>query len=296
MKVFLKGGLGNQLFQYAFAHTGRDKIHFVVDPNPLPHRPFMLSGLLETCQHVKRISRMSLLLRLKLRVNRISVTHNSKWPMPLITRISGLEEEAINHYFKHKYKIGTGNRVLYIGYFQNWGYVQNSIIHFKSELIKYLSSIYTDEKMIDFQSTIIIHVRRGDYLSPGIISRFGVLSSSYYQRSISEIKALNPNRAFKYVFLSEIKEDAQRIALQLKLYSVQIYGPEDLDAWQTLKVMSMAYYFIGANSTLSWWGAYLSSMHQGECILPSPWFKNWYQQIESDFYPPTTIAISSSFE
>ena len=296
MKVFLKGGLGNQLFQYAFAHTGGDKIHFIVDPNPLPHRPFMLSGLLETCQHAKKISRMSLLLRLKLRVKRISVIYNSKWLTLLITRISGLEEEAISYQFKHKYKIETGRRSLYIGYFQNWGYVQRSITHFKSELIKYLSNISTGEKMIDFQTTIIIHVRRGDYLSPGGINRFGVLSSSYYQRSISEIKALNPNRAFKYVFLSEIKEDAQRIALQLKLYSVQIYGQEDLDAWQTLKVMSLAHYFIGANSTLSWWGAYLSSIHQGKCILPSPWFKNSYQQIESDFYPPTTIAINSSFE
>ena len=296
MKVFLQGGLGNQLFQYAFAHTAGGKIHFVADPNPRLDRPFMLSGLLETCQHVSGITRMSLLLRLKLRVMRIFVTHNLKWLTPLVIKISGVEEEATNHYFKHKYKIVAESKVLYIGYFQNWRYVQNSIMHFKSELIRYLSNIYIDEKMIEFETTIIIHVRRGDHLRPGIINSFGVLSSSYYQKSISEIKALNPNRAFKYVFLCEIKKDAQRLAHQLKLYSVQIYDSKDLDAWQTLKVMSLAHYFIGANSTLSWWGSYLSSMHQGLCILPSPWFKNWYQRIENDFYPPAAIAVSSSFE
>lgn len=296
MKVLLKGGLGNQLFQYAFAHTDGGKIHFVLDTNSPPQRPFMLSGLLKTCQHLEKITRMSFLIRVKLRVRRLIVAYNLEWLMPLIIRILKLEVEADHNYFKQKYRIVGASKILYIGYFQNCGYVQDSIIHFKSELTQYLSHIFIDKNNFDFKSTIIIHVRRGDYSSPAVINRFGVLSASYYQRSIDEIKTQNPSCNFKYVFLSEKKEDAQKIAAQLRINSAKFYGQEDLDAWQTLKIMSSAHYLIGANSTLSWWGAYLSSIDQGKCVLPSPWFKNWFQQIENDFYPTTTMTVRSDFD
>jgi hypothetical protein len=91
MKIVVNGGLGNQLFQVAYAHQRlkkNNRIEIYQDPNPRLDRPFELDPFLSICKH-SRIEGTSdeFLLKNKLRVIKILKRMQLNFLIPLFQRI-----------------------------------------------------------------------------------------------------------------------------------------------------------------------------------------------------------------
>lgn len=152
------------------------------------------------------------------------------------------------------------------GYYQNEKYFkqyQNEILNlFKiDESTKnYLTEKYSD---IPFDNTCSIHVRRGNYVER---QDFHPLQSvDYYKQAISII---GENTLF-LIF----SDDIEWCESNLSFIKNKIFISGNLD-YQDLYLMSMCNHNIIANSSFSWWGAWLNNNNDKKIIYPSFWFNN----------------------
>ena len=114
---------------------------------------------------------------------------------------------------------------------------------------------------------IAVHVRLGDYLN--FPETYLIPSATYYSRAIRQVKAEIPNA--RIVLFSNDVDGARKLVPD----SDEIIGPSDLkSAAETMHLMSTATSIVGANSTLSWWSAYIGSGVSGRHVFPSRWFSN----------------------
>lgn len=293
IKIFINGGLGNQLFQYSFSHCETKGIEVYLDFEPRDDRPFELRGLMEICKHGTKVTKANKnILNLRIKFSRIpkklklnSLTH-------VFSKIAQVNIESKAFSFIPQKNIDKNS--LNMGYFQHWRNVINNWKKFGDDLITFLERVdipFNLNKSLN--NTIVMHVRQGDLIN--VKNTMGILDCSYYLNAIREIKEMNGNLDFEFIILTDDLKRANEIVIQLELTKYSIFGPEELSAWQSLKVMSNAKYLISANSTLSWWGAFIASNRNGKCYLPKPWFKNWHEEVDDAFYFPGSILISSRF-
>ncbi|HEX4521424.1 MAG TPA: alpha-1,2-fucosyltransferase [Gaiellaceae bacterium] len=114
-------------------------------------------------------------------------------------------------------------------------------------------------KLLDLPSKAAIHVRRGDYVAS---TNHVVLPLSYYEQAAEIVIAADPSTAF-LVFSDDI--DWCRRNLRIP----GVYFVEGNPDWLDMALMSRCDHHICANSTFSWWGAFLSS--DPSPIVPRPW-------------------------
>ncbi len=143
------------------------------------------------------------------------------------------------------------------GYFQSFKYFdhhRNTILKLfepTAEIISYINEKYTIENALS------VHVRRGDYTKLQDIHYN--IPISYYKRAL---KLFDCNLKM-FVFSDDIEWCRSQ-----PIFSNAIFVEEQEDV--TLYMMSMCSHHIIANSTFSWWGAYMSESNK--VIYPSIWF------------------------
>ena len=124
----------------------------------------------------------------------------------------------------------------------------------------------------DIQShdSICVHVRRGDYLSnPVAAQTHGTVPIEYYKNGVSEICACLNNPKC-YVFSDDPEWARKNLFFNCPMVVVEINGPAD--AHLDLMLMASCNHFVIANSSLSWWGAWLGRFNQKQVIAPKQWF------------------------
>lgn len=136
---------------------------------------------------------------------------------------------------------------------------------------------------------VSVHVRRGDYVNnPSINSFHGVCPSAYYH-SAMELMAQKTNDPHFFIFSDDIQWCKKNIKTSYPVTYVDHNGPEDahFDLW----LMSQCRYHIIANSTLSWWGAWLNPQSDKIVIAPLRWFND--PTIDtSDLIPASWMRIA----
>ncbi|WP_285008124.1 alpha-1,2-fucosyltransferase [Pedobacter faecalis] len=136
---------------------------------------------------------------------------------------------------------------------------------------------------------VSIHVRRGDYVShPEFSKTFGFVGLPYYEHAIQSIKEKYPEARF-FIFT----DDQNWVKENLKLESSAIYVENtgenaDID---DLHLMSLCHHNIIANSSYSWWGAWLNSNPDKTVLAPKNWFKNQPNWNTKDLLPSTWQTI-----
>jgi len=136
---------------------------------------------------------------------------------------------------------------------------------------------------------VAIHFRRGDLVNnPKYQTSQAPLGAEYYKRSIDQIRSRIAKPAF-YVFSDDLAY-AKGSGL-CPDGAVFVDCVEDWNAYDALRLMSLCKHFIIANSTFSWWGAWLSENADKVVIRPDPWFANMLENNTRDLCPERWLAI-----
>ena len=193
------------------------------------------------------------------------------------------------------------------GYFQSYKYFENNKMKiFETIQLEHQKTEVKKRMQIDFDNTISIHFRIGDYKL--IQDKHPILTKKYYVNAIryilmnlhthneKENKNVNilyfcEERDLFYVepIINELKEEYKHLSLSLSLSFIPI-NPIFKD-WEQLLLMSCCRHNIIANSTFSWWGAYFNKNKDKRVCYPSQWFGPSLHHSTEDLFPEDWIKI-----
>ena len=161
------------------------------------------------------------------------------------------------------------------GYWGNENYFQNI-----SHVIRGEFSVKTPPSLANIDigrqilatEAICLHVRRGDYVwHPASRESHCLCSLDYYQESLKLLLRVLSNPVV-YVFSDDQKWAAENIKIPCEHVFVGIN--DATRNYEDLRLMSLCKHFIIANSTFSWWGAWLSTFPHKIILAPRQWLKD----------------------
>lgn len=123
---------------------------------------------------------------------------------------------------------------------------------------------------ISASQSICLHVRRGDYVTNAAANAFhGTCSLDYYREGLRRVSEglLNPHC---FVFSDDPEWVRTNFRPALPITVVDINGPED--AHEDIRLMMECKHFVIANSSFSWWGAWLGRAENKRVVAPVQWF------------------------
>ena len=288
--VYLQGGLGNQMFQYAFylsikQHNINTKYDCSLALKDQSHNGYELEKVLTIKPQVSTISHLLGKLFAFLSF------HKQKTILKYLSYVNiTLIEDNVPSIYKPNIFHKKGY-VFYLGYWQTEKYfkgIENIIresFSFNLDLLSTKTKKCT--KNIQTSNSISIHIRRGDYLKPQYNHLYGnICTLEYYQKAISIIKKkYNNNDIHFYIFSDDITWVKNNLNISPSTFID--WNTKD-DSWQDMFMMSQCKHNIIANSSFSWWGAWLNNNPQKTVICPSR-FLNVDEK--SDIIPQNWIKI-----
>lgn len=173
------------------------------------------------------------------------------------------------------------NNILLSGYFQSYKYFQDNyelicrLIDVKKQKETILE-LYNSSINLNLENTISMHFRIGDYkLFPKI---YPIMTYEYYKESLLYLQNYNScNLNILFFCEDEDLENVTIIIERLKLEfpkNTFIRALNSLKDWEQMLLMSCCKHNIIANSSFSWWGAYLNSNPNKIVCYPEFWFVN----------------------
>jgi hypothetical protein len=138
-------------------------------------------------------------------------------------------------------------------------------------------------------NAVSVHVRRGDYVTGKAAGKMaGSCTPGYYARAVALMARLVPGATF-FVFSDEPEEAGRMLAFA---DPVVVAGPGDRPA-EDMALMAACRHHIIANSSFSWWGAWLDPSPKKTVIAPRLWFAPAYlrKTYTFDLYDPDWIAV-----
>lgn len=288
--IRMKGGIGNQMFQYALytelKYLGRDvrmdDVNGFADDaqrDPVLKETFQVDYETATGDEIRdlRDSHMGFWDRVR---RRLTGRHSLEIVEPDgVFRPEILEKE--DAYLD--------------GYWQSEKYFPDTAV--VSSLRKAYAirpeDILTDDAGFELLSrirqaeSVSVHVRRGDYLWPGVVENFGgICTEEYYQKAMEYILQEHPDATF-FVFTND-KEWCKEHMTGERVVTVDLKpGGGDVDILDMM-LMSECRHHIIANSSYSWWAAWLNDAPEKRVIAPQKWLNNKNMQ---DIYTEKMIRL-----
>ncbi len=146
------------------------------------------------------------------------------------------------------------------------------------------------EKAITASVTpVSVHIRRGDYVHhPEFSKTYGFVGLDYYRKAIEMMQKLYGNCVF-FVFTDDKPWVEKHLAFIKNSVLVDNRGENsDLD---DLHLMSLCKHNIIANSSYSWWGAWLNGNEEKLVIAPRVWYRNKPELNTKDMLPAEWLAL-----
>lgn len=272
--VKMKGGLGNQMFQYAFAKLvqqetgeevkmdfssfdalGRDRIR---TPRILK---FRLSLEKATDDEIRKICKFD---------------HTGN-PFSKSYKVKLLAEIMCNrrYYFERNRAYREPGKILdhqyFDGYWQSWRYVDQVWPIVQKEFVPNASLHLETEKQIEMikqQNSVFVGIRRGDYTEES--SHYGCFQQEYYDRTMKYMETHVENPVF-YIFSNDIEWVKSNMNFEGR--RVVYREREDIiDDFDEFLLMSACQYSICVNSSYHWWAARMNDDEKKIVIVPEKWF------------------------
>lgn len=282
--VRLTGGLGNQLFQYAaalrLAHaTGSSLKLDILSYRRDPLRSYALDAFRISAAMAETREIALFQGREKMR----SGTHSLYRRIPLqFRRWQWVRQSSL--YF-HPEILDLEGDVYLDGSWQSQKYFEDAAGLIRTEFTlkdKIACRTETISREILSTNAVSMHIRRGDYIeNPVTRSIHDVCSLDYYERSLSLLTAMEPNPHI-FVFSDDKEWVHQNVRFPYPISVVDHNSP--VQAHDDLRLMSLCRYHVIANSSFSWWGAWLSPYPDKKVFAPGRWFNAEGYDI-SDFVP-----------
>lgn len=255
--VAVQGGLGNQLFQYAYGRAlmamGKDVVFDITffDTNTkYTKREYLLDKFLisDSIKTVKAYPKQKLLTRI---INKLDVTRR--------VRYVKINQKADNYFAE--------------GYFVSEKYflpIRKTIL--KEVALREKSEIYKEweQKILNAKNPLMIHARRTDHILNKTFTRIDEL---YYEEAMTHL-----DEECEIFGFSDNTEWLQN-AIKRPIEMVSGLGFTD---YEELILMSLGKNFIIANSTYSWWGAWLCTRSDKKIIAPKKWYASWWWRWAND--------------
>jgi hypothetical protein len=196
----------------------------------------------------------------------------------------------------------VNRNVMIYGYFQSYKYFHEnySIIYrllnidkMKTDLLNNIN--LSSPEYLDLENTVSMHFRIGDYKK---IQEFHPLATyDFYERSLLYMKITKPNVNFRILYFCEDCDiDDVLIIINKLITNYPMYtftrGTNTLEDWQQMLLMSCCHHNIIANSSFSWWSAYLNSNSDKIVCYPSVWFGQVANNDTRDLCPINWIKIN----
>lgn len=281
IKVF--GGFGNQLFCYAcgYALAKENDCELIID----------------TSQQDNDIARKVDIVQLKIDYQkRITFKKGKSFlSRALVNKVIhkfyiGIHTKKVIESTPYKYDTSIfdyKNTDIYLdGYWQSYHYFEKyrkDLCEMYMPKIEQSSTAKKIEQDIESHpNSVAIHIRRGDYRTIGCC-----IDSSYYDKAISRmISELDDNLSF-YIFSDDINFANDFIKKYNNLNMKVVKNITDNQTIDDFFIMSKCQNFIIANSSFSWWAAWLSRYNKKIVICPE--VNDW----TGDFYPAEWIKIAT---
>jgi hypothetical protein len=279
-RIVCSHGIGNQFFQFVFAHflnkSSSGQVLFENNPVFSKGICYMLSDMRKVCGHIRyrrnvTISHKNLFGKIIMRLGLINIASSIIMRNFFVKRINLYGENDIFNFNIPEKNLDPKTKQYY-GFFLNWRYAESEKHGAVQDILNLI-----DIKSKDFKiekptgKTLVVHVRRGDYLERGNDQILGVIDPKSYKRVIESI--MKQNLTLRVFTLT----DDDNLSLNLAYGPIfgKILTRNEVNEWQALKMMIEADYVIAANSTFSWWGAVLSYVkNRSTCYIPEQFYKN----------------------
>lgn len=259
--IHLSGGLGNQLFQFATGYSVAKKNQTGLILNISAYKNNIRSYELN---NFKKIASFCELDNAASSKNKFSSFLRHKF--------------FTNHYVeKHPFKYSDSikscrNGVNLYGYFQSERYFIDS----RSDLLYFFSFDLSEDfqfnkfkNMIQTCASVSLHVRRGDYLSNHAANSYhGILSIEYYKKAVNIISNQLSDPVF-FIFSDDLNWAAEN--LRFISNRVLVDCNRDRDSYRDVQLMSLCHSNVIANSSFSWWGAWLNKNQEKIVVAPKRW-------------------------
>ncbi|MFK5854814.1 MAG: alpha-1,2-fucosyltransferase [Bacteroidota bacterium] len=274
--VNIIGGLGNQMFQYAFGYAvSRElKTDLVLDLSDFTgyslHNGFELVKVFGIEAEAAKNKQLRKVFGFGWK-NKKRIILSDRFR--LYKLYSSIYKEK-SHSFNSEVFDLKGS-MFFHGYWQTEKY----FLKYEDEIrrqFSFLGMLDSNNQVIADEvvkkNTVSLHVRRGDYVSnTKNHSVHGCCSLSYYQDAIDYIVS-NVRAPIFYVFSDDISWVRDNLKISFEVIYVDINSGEN--SYRDMQLMSMCKHHIIANSSFSWWGAWLGGNKSKIVVSPKQWFVN----------------------
>ena len=286
MKIVVRqmSGLGNQLFQYAAGayYSTRYRVPLTIAADPDRHassggspRPFQLS-----------MFRIQAQMRPASWLEQVLLTQHAarRKVAARLRRLLGaklfIEPDPYHFYPDLPWRDG---RVIYLrAYWQAAGYAAAVESRLREEFVLKTEpsgkNLETLNRIAASRCPVSVHIRRGDYKGTG---HDLTLPMSFYEKAIAVLRDRLTSPEL-FVFSDDIEYARQNLSRDLKIHFVD--HNNEFTAYEDLRLMGACRHHVIANSSFSWWGAWLTPRSDKLVLAP----KHWRGQVVSyypDLYP-----------
>lgn len=269
------GGLGNQMFEYAFYKALRLKFPFALYAfdtyaSDISHNGYELETIFNIDSKTER-NRYAFYRKLE--------RHN-------YVDFSLVKEDNYMTYCPNVYEDILSPHE-WIGFWQTEKYFIHieekirKIFKFREALLSKRTRQLADE-IRNFKNPISVHVRRGDYMAIDSTKTFGL---EYYNAAISLLRNMYAGEKL-IVFSDDVNWCRENLCFDNMIF---VDWNRGVDSWQDMYLMSLCKLNIIANSSFSWWGAWLNNNKEKQVIAPLKWMKE--EPENSDIIPNSWIRI-----
>lgn len=264
VSVHLMGGLGNQLFQIftCIAYSLREQRTFI-----FPYSETLKTGISRNTYWD------SMLQSLK---QYTTLGHHTYTNQTILT-FPAYKEPMYTYNFIKPF---TQDNILLYGYFQSYKYfiiewekIQSFVnfSHFQDDLQSRYSDIFKNNNT----SIVSMHFRLGDYLQSQ--DYHPIMPYEYYYNALCHVKNNRSNKIITCLYFCEQQDNDSVMNIINKLENqipsiLFIKASDDLHDWEQMILMSCCNDNIMANSTFSWWGAFLNKNKNPIICYPEKWF------------------------
>jgi hypothetical protein len=265
--VRIMGGLGNQMFQYACGRALSYKLNTNLELNFVYYQGDTKREYELDCFNLTD----------NISVNKVEKQQNIGYSLlrlikRYVLKSDNLYIEKSRAYDADVFKLSDGFFIK--GYWQSEKYYKDieDVIR-KDFTFKYKPNKKNSELLKNIKKTnsVSVHVRRGDYVQDSKTNEYhGICGLDYYRKAFGIIGRKVEEPHF-FVFSDDISWCKDSLKLEKgTVYVDYNKGPK---SYEDMRLMSNCKHHIIANSSFSWWGAWLNKNKDKVVIVPKKWFK-----------------------